>query len=163
MSQTGVLEEDFTDDVEATTHRIEQLFSRLDKPWILTTGTVVEKKMMEMILSHPAEIPNTLAAYVTLDPDDPIWGQFFTESELQEMCATVAPIRLRPADLYEDEERFLEIMKKLAEQAGPRLALPTLQYIADNFMSNFKDAVHRQLLAYLVSGELFISCFILYT
>ena len=57
MPQTGVLKEDFTDDVMANTHRIKQLFSRLNNPWILTTGTVVENKMMEMILSHPAEIP----------------------------------------------------------------------------------------------------------
>lgn len=99
MPQKSVLEEDFTDDVKANVHLMKQLFSRLDKPWTLTTGTVVEEKMMEMLLSNPVNTPFTLAAYCTMGPNDPIYSVFSTEAELQEISATVAPIRLRVENL----------------------------------------------------------------
>ena len=103
---------------------------------------------MERMLSNSVNISFTLAAYCIMDPNDPILIQFFTEAELQEISATVASIRLRVEDLDEDEKGFLGIMKKLIEQAGRRLTLPGLQVIADKFMSNFKDFVHRQLLVW---------------
>lgn len=104
---------------------------------------------MEMMLSDPVNIPFTHAAYCPMDLNDSPWSLFFTEAELQEISATVAPIRLRVEDLDEDEKSFLEVMKKLIKQAGRRLTLSGLQDIADNFMSNFRDVIHRQLCGFL--------------
>ncbi len=83
-----------------------------------------------------------------MDPNDAFCSMVFTEAELQEISATVCADHVTCRGSREDEECLLA-MKKLVELAGRGLTLSTLQDIADQFMSNFKDVIYRQLLVWI--------------
>ena len=143
-------EHESTKDVELNIQQLQKRAKTMTRKWTLrTTGKIVEDTILQMLLSDPERIPNTLAAYFILDVKDAVWAEWFSHIELDEIFEAISPVVLRVEDLDEDEKRVKEILQKLLDSGNTRLNLALLQDKSDTFKSDFRDFVHRGLLVWM--------------
>ena len=143
-------EHEYTKDVELNIRQLQKRAKTMTRKWTLrTTGKLVKDAILQMLMSDPERIPNTLAAYFILDVKDAVWAKWLSQIELDEIFEAVSPVVLRVEDLDEDEKRVKEILEKLLDSGNTRLNLALLQDKSDTFKSDFRDFVHRELLVWM--------------
>ncbi|KAI9364102.1 hypothetical protein BD770DRAFT_309044, partial [Pilaira anomala] len=124
--------------------KIKNIFENLDEKnmWVLSSSTVVERKMMEFAMSCEYEHP---VHSMIMDPDDRCWTDVFTSEELDEIRKfNLKPLPQLPEEmkLYMDEFRTYNDIEELYEKVQERKLHPKrdpcLKWVQDSLYNCLK-------------------------
>ncbi len=82
-------EHEFTKDVKLNIQQLQNRVKTMTRKWKSRTGKIVEDTILQMLVSDPERIPNTIAAYFILDIKYPVWAKWFSSNELDEIFEAV--------------------------------------------------------------------------